>query len=58
MSEGIIPTKMDIEIYEIFKKPGLYTLEKLPIRKEYKNDIILEEFVTIVDKFGIETFDC
>ena len=44
---------MDKLFYEHLTRPGRFTLEELPIKKQYKHEMIMNEFVTIADNFGL-----
>ena len=44
---------MDRIFYEHLTRPGRFTLEEIPIKNHYKHEVIMNEFVTIADNFGL-----
>jgi hypothetical protein len=44
---------MDRIFYEHLMRPGRFTLEELPIKPHYKHELIMNEFVTITENFGL-----
>ena len=50
--EGL-SVNMDRIFYEHLTRPGRFTLEELSIQTHYKHEVIMNEFVTIADNFGL-----
>ena len=44
---------MDRIFYENLTRPGRFTLEELSIQTHYKHEVIMNEFFTIADNFGL-----
>ena len=44
---------MDRIFYEHLTRPGRFTLDLLTIKNHYKHEVIMNEFVTIADNFGL-----
>jgi hypothetical protein len=50
--EGVV-VRMNMIFCERLTTHGRFTLEGVPIKDQYKHEVVMNEFVIIADKFGL-----